>query len=92
MRKEISENSTELAIGAGIGTAMTFATEIGTRVEQALNADMFEVLRQHMEWYKIFTNEYGGSLIYLDNRPLSTAIVFGITALVGYIVARSSRN
>jgi hypothetical protein len=93
MSKELKENSFDLAFGAGTGIAMVAVEELVTNIDQALFPQAFEALRKHMDFFQVLINQpHFESMIYLDNRPLATAIVFGISALVGYIVARTSRD
>jgi len=92
MGEKINRNGVEVAVGLGIGVATIAITEIGANLDQAWNSQVFEALRKHMDWFQILTSQEAKSLAYLDNRPVSTALVFGITALVGYLFTRSSRD
>ena len=79
-------------VGGAIGIASTAIAEGSTRLDAALNPQIFETLRTHMEWYQLLTTNHAVTVLYLDHEPLSAVIAFGITALVGTIAAGITKH
>lgn len=76
----------EAIIGGTVGAAMTVLAELVSRLDQALNPNIFDALKANMEWWQVFTSQHAVALTIMQHEPVSTLIFFGFwSALVGTI-------